>query len=115
MSSFVQPSEKIASNWLLTRNGEWLRYPLVERSAGGAFRISLTDAPDRSPFTEFRAGVVVEGLTREAFERVAHDYTTPLEELLLPLMEGNGRCLALLSGLDYERRLLTPETIYNPL
>ena len=115
MSSFVQPSEKIASNWLFTRDGEWLRYPLVERTDGGASRLSLTDAPDRSPFTEFRAGVVVEGLTREAFDSVAHDHSTPLEELLPPLMELNGRSLALLSGLDYERRLLTPQTIYTPL
>ena len=115
MSSSVQPSEKIASNWLFTRDGEWLRYPLVERTDGGAFCISLTDAPDRSPFTEFRAGVVVEGLPREAFESVAHDYSTPLEELLPPLMVADDRSLALLSGLDYERHCLTPQTIYTPL
>lgn len=113
MSSSVQPSEKIASNWLLTHRGEWLRYPLVVGTDGGGLRITLTDAPDRSPFTEFRPGVVVKGLTREAFDRIACDHLTPLEELLPPLIDAENGCVAILSGLDYGRRSLTSQTTFT--
>lgn len=55
------PSRRIASNWLLTDSG-WLRNPVAEIDAGGGIlRITTSEHPDREPFTEFHAGLLVRG------------------------------------------------------
>ena len=60
MSSSVPP-RRIASNWLWTPEG-FLRRPLVTLDDGGRILdVRTCDAPDREPFTEFYAGVLVAG------------------------------------------------------
>lgn len=61
MNSFASP-RRIASHGLLTDKG-WLRNPVVEIGADGTIlRIATSDHPDREPFTEFHAGLLVPGL-----------------------------------------------------
>lgn len=112
----MQRSVKIASNWLLTPTGTWVRYPIVSLSATGeVLSIEHSEMPDRSPYTEFRAGVLVLGLTREAFRRVASDRSTPLDVLLPPLIDPSLSTVALLTGLDYTTRSLTASTQFEYL
>ena len=112
----MQPSRKIASNALLTANGTLLRQPLMGLDAEGRV-VSVVQCaePDREPFTEFRAGVLVVGLSRAAFEAVRDDHTTPLTALLPPHLDSGNGHPALLSGLDYATMCFTTESRYEAL
>lgn len=110
MSSSVPP-RRIASNWLW-RDGRLSRDPLVELSADGSLLSCVRcEAPDREPFTEFYAGVLVAGFPsdwRGAFEWLRARRERPLAELLeaLPRPDAGG-VWVLLSGLDYASMRLT--------
>lgn len=106
-----RPRRRIAASRLLTPAGEVVRNPLVEVAPDGGIRLlgQWVDA-DREPFTEFLAGLLVPGFPsdyRAAFAAVAADRTTPLDRLLPRAAQG---CTVLLSGIDYERLLLTERT-----
>lgn len=89
---------------------------MVELSdEGGVLTVGRCSTPDRVPFTEFYAGVLVVGLACEAFAAVAHDHTTPLAELLPPLVDPVSECVVLLSGLDYQTMCLTEQTVIRLL
>ena len=98
---------KIASNLLLDNEGVH-RNPLVElNDEGELLAISYTTQPDREPFTEFHAGLLVVGL--EGFDAAAlpADCTTPLPERLAPHLNPDSRRVVLLTGLDYDRLTAT--------
>ena len=78
---------------------------------GCVLAVGRCSTPDREPFTEFYAGVLVVGLSCEAVAAVAHDHTTPLAELLPPLVDPTSERLVLLSGLDYQTMCLTERTV----
>ena len=112
----MQPSRKIASNALLTADGVLHRHPLMHlNEAGEVVSIEFCSSPDRQPFTEFRAGIVVPRLSREAFEAVRHNLNTPITELLPPYMEQDSTQAALLTGLDYATMSFTAESRYEAL
>lgn len=110
----MPPCRKIASNLLLTPAGELLRNPLVELSAEGRIRaIRRLDAVDRSPFTEFYAGLLLPHLRPEAAARckaLLGDRTTPLTQLLRPLQQEGAGGLLLLAGLDYAQLTFTEQS-----
>ena len=84
---------------------------MVELSDEGCvLAVGRCSTPDRESFTEFYAGVLVVGLSCEAFAAVAHDHTTPLAKLLPPLVDLAAERLVLLSGLDYTTMCLTEQT-----
>jgi len=61
MTSSESP-RRIATHYLLTKEG-WLRNPLVEVAPDGTIlRVTTTEHPDREPFTEFYAGLLLPGL-----------------------------------------------------
>jgi len=103
---------RIASNYLW-HAGAFLRHPLVDLNAAGeALSVAVCPDPDRMPFTEFHAGVLVLGFPsdyRSAFERMKARSAEPLAELLLreriPVRPG---VAVVLSGLDYATMRLTP-------
>ncbi len=110
----MPPCRKIASNLLLTAAGDLVRNPLVYLSAEGRIlavrRLDEAAGADRSPFTEFHAGLLVPRFPadwRDRFEALRGDRTTPLPQLLAPLLRPEGGVLVLLSGLDYDRMTLT--------
>ncbi len=84
-------------------------------SAGRVVRITTCREPDREPFTRFRAGLVVMGLSRSNFEQVVNDHHTPLTQLLPPHLDGSLRQPALLTGLDYAQLTFTSESRYELL
>ena len=101
---------KIASNLLLDRGGLH-RDPLVELDAEGQLSsVRFVPHPDREPFTEFYAGLLVVGL--EGFDpaQLQADHTTPLPELLAPYLHPDSRRVVLLTGLDYDRLTATDRT-----
>lgn len=101
---------KIASNLLLDSRGI-SRNPLVELDAEGQFAsVRFVPHPDREPFTEFHAGLLVVGL--EGFDpaQLQADRTTPLPELLAPYLHPESRRAVLLTGLDYDRLTATDRT-----
>ena len=101
---------KIASNLLLDSEGLH-RNPLVELSdAGMIHSITTTPHPDREPFTEFYAGVLVVGLEGCNLRVLADQAETPIEELLCPYLNPANRTLCLISGLNYERHTLTAKS-----
>ena len=111
----MQPSRKIASNALLRGDGTLLRQPLIGLDTEGrVVSVAHCAEPDREPFTEFYAGVLVVGLSRAAFEAVRDNHTTPLTTLLPPHLAENGRP-ALLSGLDYATMCFTAASRYEAL
>ncbi len=60
MISSVSP-RRIASHYLWTKTG-WLRRPIVETAPDGTIlRVGVSEHPDREPFTEFHAGVLLPG------------------------------------------------------
>lgn len=115
MNSFPLPSQKIASNWLLTAEG-WVEHPLLEERREGWRLLRTTPHPDREPFTRFLAGVVVLGLRLDEhrLEALMQDHTTPLEVLLKPHLTKQQNLIHL-SGLDYTTRCFTPQSHFTYL
>ena len=102
------PARKIASNHLLTPDGRLVAHPLVELNDEGlVVHISTCATPDREPFTEFYAGLLVVGLDERLFALVSQDTTTPITTLLPPLIDPQHRRLVLLTGIHYETMTLT--------
>lgn len=90
MNSCAQPFRRIASNLLWTAEGV-IRHPLVEADEEGRLRVVGTcPQPDRRPFTEFYAGLLVAGFPadyRAAFDSLMIRRETPLPELLAGLSD----------------------------
>jgi hypothetical protein len=72
--------------------------------------VRFVSHPDREPFTEFYAGLLVVGL--EGFDpaTLLANHTTPLPELLAPYLHPESRRAVLLTGLDYDRLTATDHT-----
>lgn len=106
----MQPSRKIASNLLWTGSG-LLRAPLLTLdTAGCILRCESCAEPDRSPLTEFYAGVLVPGFPddyRTVFARMRAD-GRPLDRQLAELPPASPGCLVVVSGLDYATLRLGP-------
>ena len=81
---------KIASNKLLTREG-LLEHPLLEvDDAGHILSIRTSADPDREPFTEFYAGLLIVGLDAELIERTKKDNAALLDTLTSLLHPNEG-------------------------
>lgn len=111
MNSSVRSPRRIASNWLWL-DGRLSRDPVVELSADGSLlSCARCEAPDREPFTEFCAGVLVADFPadwRGGFEWLCARRERPLAELLAALpRSAAGGVWVLLSGLDYATMRLT--------
>ncbi len=103
---------RIASN-LLFDGRRLLRNPLVcLTDEGQVSEICTTDAPDREPFTEFYAGLLVVGLDDAALPSLLADHTTPIPDLLAPHTNPARGRLTHLTGLDYTTLRFTPESRY---
>lgn len=104
---------RIASNYIWTRERGFERHPVAEISAAGEISsLRLLDDPDREPFTEFYSGVLVAGFPldeRAAFAAMLRRRELPLEELLRECVSSEGS-VVVISGLDYERMRLTPQS-----
>ncbi len=97
---------RIASNKLLTREGI-LEHPLLEvDDTGCILSIRTTSDPDREPFTEFYAGLLVVGLNAELVERTKKDNASLLDTLPSLLHPNEG--LYLVTGIDYRTLQPTP-------
>ena len=100
---------KIASNLLWTPQGV-IRHPLVEVAPDGrVLSVASCSDPDRIPFVEFRAGLLVPGFPedfRAAFRSLPAD--RPLSESLPALLAPGHGVLVVISGLDYGSLRLTP-------
>ena len=102
-------SKKIASNWLLTAEG-WVEHPLLEQTNEGWQLMGSCSAPDREPFTRFEAGVVTQvQCSPEGLQTLLQNHTTPIDRLLAPYLNPEGRWLHI-AGLDYSSRCFTPES-----
>ncbi|MCM1151299.1 MAG: cytosine deaminase [Alistipes sp.] len=101
-------SRKIASNLLWTPQG-LIRRPLVEIARDGrVLSVGSCSDPDRLPFVEFRAGLLVPDFPedfRAAFRSLPAG--RPLFESLPPILSPGGGILVVISGLDYETLRLT--------
>lgn len=111
MNSSAQPLRRIASN-LLWRDGGLLRDPLVVLTPEGRIgAVTVCPAPDREPFVEFYAGLLVDGFPadyRAAFGRLRAAADRPLTETLVRIgCPAPGGVTVLLSGLDYASLRLT--------
>lgn len=88
MNSSVQPLRRIASNLLWTPQGV-VRDPLLEVAPDGrVLSVAVCAEPDRQPFTEFYAGLLVPDFPadyRAAFCCLLAEARTPLPELLAAL------------------------------
>lgn len=118
MNSCVPPFRRIASNLLWTPEGI-VRDPLVVFDRDGVVRfVECCADPDRQPFAEFRAGLLVPGFPREwraAFEGMQARAATPLPELLAALVSAREGIPVVLSGLDYDALRLLPGSRIDPL
>ena len=105
----MQLSKKIASNWLLTAE-EWVENPLLELTSEGWKLAGRSSAPDREPFTRFEAGVVTQvQCTPDELQALLQDHATPIDRLLAPYLNPEGRWLHI-AGLDYTTRCFTPQS-----
>lgn len=103
---------RIASN-LLFDGRQLLHNPLVHLTDEGLVsEIRTTDTPDREPFTEFYAGLLVVGLDDAVLPSLLTDHTTPLLDLLAPHTNPARGRLTHLTGLDYTALRFTPESRY---
>ena len=97
---------KIASNKLLTCEG-LLEHPLLEvDDVGHILSIRTSSDPDREPFTEFYAGLLIGGLDAELIERTKKDNASLLDTLPSLLHPNEG--LYLVTGIDYRTLRPTP-------
>lgn len=83
--------------------------PLVTLNEQGlVVQVTNTSAPDREPFTEFYAGLLVVGLNEMLAAEVMQS-TQPLTEWLPSRLTDNSE-LWLLSSLDFQTLRPTPQT-----
>lgn len=86
-----------------------IRHPLVEVAAdGGLLSVVVCPDPDRIPFVEFHAGLLVPDFPedfRTAFRSLPAD--RPLSESLPALLVPGHGVLVVISGLDYDSLRLT--------
>ncbi len=78
--------------------------------AGRVCAVEVCDAPDREPFTEFFAGLMVTGFPaayREAFSRLQACAGEPLFESLARIAGCEEGVAVVISGLDYASMRLT--------
>lgn len=107
LSKTSKPLRRIASNKLLSREGITL-HPLAElNDRGEVVRIVACPEPDREPYTEFYAGLLVIGLTEAAIEQLQKS-REPLTEWL-PAILTDQPLLHLVTGLDYMTLSPTPD------
>lgn len=107
LSKTSKPLRRIASNKLLSREGITL-HPLVELDdRGEVVRIITCPEPDREPYTEFYAGLLVIGLTEAAIEQLQKS-REPLTEWL-PAILTDQPLLHLVTGLNYSTLCPTPD------
>lgn len=111
MNSSGQPIRWIASNRLWTPQG-LLQNPLVTLAADGSvLSVDICSDPDRQPFTEFYAGILVLRFPadfRTVFAGLLLDTQTPLPEVLAALITPDGGIPVVISGVDYTTLSLTP-------
>lgn len=102
------PPRKIASNLLWTPQGV-VRHPLVELADDGrVLSVAACFDPDRQPFVEFRAGLLVPDFPadfRAAFAALAPG--RPLSESLPSILVPGQGIAVIISGLDYDSLTLT--------
>ncbi len=93
-----------------------VRNPLVGfDSSGCAVEILSCDEPDRKPFTEFYAGLMVLDFPvrwRETFSAMMQRRDKPLEELLeeIVLPTSETTCTVIISGMEYSPLRLTAQS-----
>lgn len=113
MSSSPEFNRKTASNLLWTSEGV-VRNPLVEwNAAGHVVSLRTCDAPDREPFTEFLAGLLVFDFPcdiRATLDYMQCNADIPLPELLSRLCPAERGVAVVISGIDYETMCLTADT-----
>ncbi|MBE6182068.1 MAG: cytosine deaminase [Rikenellaceae bacterium] len=118
MSSSPEFNRKTASNLLWTPEG-LVRNPLVEWDAEGhVVSLRTCDAPDREPFTEFLAGLLVLDFPCDIRATLAHmqcNADIPLPVLLSRLCPAEERIPVVISGIDYETMQLTANTRITPV
>lgn len=89
-------------------------HPLVTLDKQGeVVEVRCSEAPDREPFTEFYAGVLVLGLEEEQIPELPKS-REPLTKWL-PALLTDRQTLYLLTGLDYPTLTPTPNTRIQPL
>lgn len=102
---------RIAASLLWTPRGI-VRHPLVEIAGDGRVRfVASCPDPDRQPFVEFRAGLLVPDFPedfRRAFERLQAQPEAALSETLPALVVPGQGIPVVISGLDYSDLRLTP-------
>lgn len=104
---------KIASNKALTHQGV-IDNPLVELDERGVVvRITRCETPDREPFTEHYAGLLVVGLD-DALQKELLSRHDPLPDWLPERLPQQGE-LYLVTGLDYHSLCTTPHTTFRRL
>lgn len=117
MESRKNKNRRVAANLLWTPQGI-VRDPLVTFSPEGhPLHIERCTDPDRQPATEFYAGLLVLDFPadyRTAFEALQTE-NAPLTELLPHCVPADGGIAVILSGLDYDRLRLTPQSRISPI
>lgn len=102
---------RIAAHLLWTPRGV-VRHPLAEIVPDGRVRlVASCPEPDRLPFVEFRAGLLVPDFPadfREAFARLQTRPEVPLTAALQAVVTPCGGVPVVISGLDYDTLKLTP-------
>lgn len=113
LSKNSNPLRRIASNRLLTREGLVL-HPLVTLDEQGeVVEVCRSEAPDREPFTEFYAGVLVIGLEEELIPGLQKS-REPLTKWL-PALLTDRQTLHLITGLDYPTLTPTSDLRIQPI
>lgn len=89
-------------------------HPIVTLDEQGeVIEVCRSEAPDREPFTEFYAGLLVIGLREELIPGLQKS-REPLTKWL-PALLTDRQTLYLITGLDYPTLTPTPNTRIQPL
>lgn len=111
MDFSAPPFRKIASNRLWTPEGV-VRDPLLTLDgAGRILCVEVCREPDRQPFTEFHAGMIVPDFPadyRAAFDRLRRN-PAAFADALSRLLPAPGGVAVVVSGLDYATLTLLPQ------
>lgn len=96
-----------------------VRNPLVEWDAAGhVVSLRTCDAPDREPFTEFLAGLLVLDFPRDIramLDRMQRQADVSLSEQLSRICPVEEGVAVIISGIDYETMQLTTDTRITPV